>query len=75
MLASVPPVRPPAITLFVWVESAKSVDEAGVDEVGDALALFGGIAGGVFVGLGASEIYSGVGGVEIAAGDDWFVLF
>ena len=55
------------------VEIAESVNEAGGEEVFDALAFFGGEAGVMFVVFGASKVKRGMGGVEIAADDNGFV--
>ena len=55
------------------VEIAESVNEAGGEEVLDALAFFGGEAGVMFVVFGAGKVEWGVGGVKIAADDDGLV--
>lgn len=55
------------------VEIAESVNEAGGEEVFDALALFGGEAGVMLVVFGAGEVKRGVGGVKITADDNGFV--
>ena len=54
------------------MKGAESVDEAGVDEVGDALAFLVGETGVVVVGLRTSEVDIFVGGIKIAADDDGF---
>ena len=55
------------------VEIAESVNEAGGEEVFDALALFGGEAGVMFVVFGTGEVKRSVGGVKITADDNGFV--
>lgn len=54
---------------------AKGVDEICGDEICDALALFGGEARAVVIGLGTGEIDLGVRSVEISADDDRLLSF
>lgn len=52
--AGMTPVAPPCVTLFVWMEVAEGIDEAGVEEVGDSLAFLGSKTSVMNVGLWAS---------------------
>ena len=52
------------------MEVAEGVDEAGVDEVGEACAFFGREACASVVSFGAGEVDLLVGDIEITAGDD-----
>lgn len=75
IFAGASPMAPPGVALFVGMEDTEGVDKALVNEVGNSLAFGGGEAGTSGVGLGASEVNGGVGGIEVAADDDGFGLF
>lgn len=60
-------MRPPGVETVALVEEAEGVDEAGVDEVLETLALFIGEAAFADVGLGPGEVVGSVGHVEVAA--------
>ena len=55
-----------------FFELAEGVDEAGVEQGGEVVALLVGEAGAAVVGLGVGDVELGVGDVEIAAADDGF---
>jgi hypothetical protein len=68
-------VGPPGVGIgFFGVEVAEGVDEAGLDEFGEAGAFFGGEAGAFEVSFGAGEVDFLVGDVEITGGHDGFAF-
>ena len=69
------PVRPPRIAPRVGVEEAESVEETGVEEVGDSLSFFIGKAGVVVIRTWAGKVNFFVSGVKVSTGYNGFFFF
>ena len=66
---------PPSITGSIWKFKAKSIEEAGGEEVRNTFTFFVGKAGVFMVCFWAGEVDFFVGGVKITASNDGFFFF